>query len=65
VSEKEKEYLQKDYIKLKNICRDLVWMTHGTTDKEEHYDLVKMTIPAIREALEIMKQLIEEEQCIR
>ena len=58
MNERDKVYLQKDYMRLKGIHRDLIWMTTGAT--EEHYSLVKSTIPSIKQALNIMKQLIEE-----
>lgn len=55
-----KEALSKDYLKLKTIYRQMVMMTIAILDGEEHYYLVKTTLPAIKQALEIMKKKIEE-----
>ena len=56
---RDKVYLQKDYMRLKSIHRDLVWMTLGAS--EPHYEILKSIIPSVKESLEIMKQLIEKE----
>ena len=58
---KDKEYLEKDYMKLKTIHRQLITMTIAIKKGEEHYSLVKSTIPSIKQALDIMKQIIEED----
>ncbi len=58
---KNKEYLERDYMKLKSIHRQLIMMTIAIKQGEEHYNLVKSTIPSIRQALNIMKQIIEED----
>ena len=57
---KDKIYLQKNWMKLKKIRRDLIMMSIAPLDNEEHYKILKASIPPVEKALEIMEKLIEE-----
>ena len=57
---KDIEYLQRNYMKLKAIRRDLIMMSIGILDGEEHYEVVADAIPHIEKAIELMKIKIEE-----
>ena len=57
---KDKEYLQRNYMKLKSIRRDLFMMTVAPLPGETHYEILKPVMPRIEEAIKIMKKLIEE-----
>ena len=58
---KDKEYLQKNWMKLKKIRRDLIMMTIAVLDGEEHYRILKDAVPPVERALNIMEKLIKED----
>ena len=58
---KDKIYLQKNWMKLKKIRRDLLMMTIAVLDGEEHYEVLKAAVEPVEKALEIMEKLIKEE----
>lgn len=57
---KDKQHLQKNWMKLKKMRRDLIMMTIAVLDEEKHYKVLKAAIPPVEKALEIMEQLMEE-----
>ena len=48
---KDKEYLERNYLKLKTIRRDLIVMTIGILEGEEYYEHAHKAIPHIEEAI--------------
>mgnify|MGYP003153278806 CR=1 FL=1 len=65
MNEKDKEWLQLNWMKLKKIKRDIVMMTIAPLKGEDHYEILKDAIYPIDRALTIMEKLIKEDQCIR
>ena len=61
MSPKDKEHLERDYMKLKKIRRDLVFMTIAPLRGEDHYEILKDALYPVERALNIMKRLIEKE----
>jgi len=57
---KDEEYLQKNWMKLKKIRRDLIMMSIAPLDGEEHYKILQSAIPPVEKALEIMEKLLKE-----
>ena len=57
---KDQEYLQRNYIKLKAIRKQLLMMSLGILEGETHYKAVKAAIPHLERAIELMKTKIEE-----
>ena len=57
---KDKEYLERNYLKLKTIRRDLIVMTIGILEGEEYYEHAHKAIPHIEEAIKLMKNKIQE-----
>ena len=58
---KDKEWIQRDYMKLKGLYRQLIMMTMAILDDEEHYKLLKTTLPTIKRVLNIMEEKINKE----
>ena len=58
--DKDREFLERNYMKLKTIRRELIMMSIGILEGEEHYDAVADAIPYIERAIELMKIKIEE-----
>ena len=58
---KDKEYLEKDYMKLKTIHRQFIMMTIGILDGEDYYTLVKTTIPTIKRAITMMENKLKSQ----
>ena len=61
---KDKEHLERDYMKLKKMRRDLVFMTIAPLKGEDHYEILKDAIFPIERAIRIMHELIEEGKCL-
>jgi len=59
--DKDKEYLQINWLRLKKIKRDILMMTMATLKGEDHYEILKEALHPINRALTIMKQLINKE----
>ena len=57
---KDREYLERNYMKLKRMRRDLIMMSIGILDGEEHYEAVADAIPHIEKAIDLMKLKLEE-----
>ena len=58
---RDKEFLERDYMKLKKIHREFIMMTMAILDNEEHYHLLKTTIPTIKRVITIMEKKINRE----
>ena len=58
---KDKEYLQINWMKLKKIKREIVLMTLAPLKGEEHYEILKDALHPINRALTIMEKLIKED----
>jgi len=61
VNEKDKEYLQINWMKLKKIKRDIIMMTLAPLKGEDHYEILKEALHPINRALTIMEKLIKED----
>jgi len=61
VNEKDKEYLQINWMKLKKIKRDIIMMTIAPLKGEDHYVILKEALYPINRALTIMEKLIKED----
>ena len=57
---KDKEYLQRNFMKLKSIRRELIMMTIGILDGELYYEHAHKAIPHLEKAIDLMKIKIEE-----
>ncbi len=57
---KDTEYIQRNYMKLLSIRRELIMMSIGILDGEHHYEAVAEAIPYIEKAIDLMKIKIEE-----
>ena len=57
---KDIEYLERNYMQLKRMRRDLIMMTIGILDDEEYYEAAAKAIPHIEKAIELMKLKLEE-----
>lgn len=58
---KDKEYLQINWMKLKKIKRDIIMMTVAPLKGEDHYEILKEALYPINRALTIMEKLINKE----
>ena len=58
---KDKEYLQINWMKLKKIKRDIIMMTIAPLKGEDHYVILKEALYPINRALTIMEKLIKED----
>ena len=61
MNEKDKEYLQINWMKLKKIKRDIIMMTIAPLKGEDHYVILKEALYPINRALTIMEKLIKED----
>ena len=61
MNEKDKEYLQINWLRLKKIKRDIIMMTVATLKGEDHYEILKEALHPINRALTIMENLIKED----
>jgi len=59
--DKDKEYLQINWLKLKKIKREIIMMTMTTLKGEDHYEILKDALHPINRALTIMEKLIKED----
>ena len=59
--DRDKEFLERDYMKLKKIYRDIIMMTMAILDDEEHYHVLKATLPTIKRAITIMEKKINKD----
>ena len=57
---KDKEYLERNWMKLKKIKREIVIMTLAPLKGEDHYEILKDALFPIDRALTIMEKLIKE-----
>ena len=57
---KDKEHLERNYMKLKTMRKELVFMTIAPLKGEHHYEILKDAIFPIERAIRIMHKLIEE-----
>ena len=58
---KDKEWLQIDWMKLKKIKRDIVMMSMAPLEGEQHYIILQDALHPINRALTIMEKLINKE----
>ena len=58
--DKDREYLERNYMKLKSIRRELIMMTIGILDGEDYYEAAAEAIPYIEKAIDLMKLKLEE-----
>jgi len=58
--DKDREYLERNYMKLKSIRRELIMMTIGILDGEYYYEAAAEAIPYIEKAIDLMKLKLEE-----
>jgi|TARA_B100000282_G_scaffold279928_1_gene240648 hypothetical protein len=58
---KDKEYLERNWMKLKKIKREIVIMTLAPLKGEDHYEILKDALFPIDRALTIMEKLIKED----
>jgi hypothetical protein len=59
--DKDKEYLQINWMRLKKIKRDIIMMTLAPLKGEDHYEILKEALYPINRALTIMEKLIKED----
>tara|TARA_R100001594_G_C3867397_1_gene222567 strand:- start:284 stop:469 length:186 start_codon:yes stop_codon:yes gene_type:complete len=57
---KDKEYLERNWMKLKKIKREIIIMTLAPLKGEDHYEILKEALYPIDRALTIMEKLIKE-----
>ena len=58
---KDKEYLERNWMKLKRIKREIVIMTLAPLKGEDHYEILRDALFPIDRALTIMEKLIKED----
>ena len=58
---KDKEYLERNWMKLKKIKREIVIMTLAPLKGEDHYEILRDALFPIDRALTIMEKLIKED----
>ena len=58
---KDKEYLERNWMKLKKIKREIIIMTIAPLKGEDHYEILKKALFPIDRALTIMEILIKED----
>lgn len=58
---KDKEYLERDYMKLKGIYRQIIMMTMAILDNEEHYHVLKGALPIIKRTMNMMEKKLNPE----
>ena len=61
MKQKDKEYLEINWMKLKKIKREIIMMTIAPLKGEDHYEIVKEALHPINRALTIMEKLIKED----
>ena len=61
VKPKDKEYLERNWMKLKKLKRDIVIMTLAPLKGEDHYIILKEALYPIDRALTIMEKLIKKD----
>ncbi len=57
---KDKEYLERNWMKLKKLKREIVVMTIAPLKGEDHYEILKEALYPIDRALTIMEKLIKQ-----
>ena len=57
---KDKEYLERNWMKLKKLKREIVIMTLAPLKGEDHYEILKEALYPIDRALTIMEKLIKQ-----
>ena len=58
---RDREHLERNYMKLRTMRKELVFMTIAPLKGEKHYEILKLAVPHVERALKIMKKLIEED----
>tara|TARA_E500000305_G_C3937452_1_gene195811 strand:- start:21 stop:203 length:183 start_codon:yes stop_codon:yes gene_type:complete len=58
---KDKEYLERNWMKLKKLKREIIIMTLAPLKGEDHYEILKEALYPIDRALTIMEKLIKED----
>tara|TARA_B100000902_G_C26782485_1_gene655748 strand:- start:315 stop:539 length:225 start_codon:yes stop_codon:yes gene_type:complete len=61
MNRKDKEYLERNWMKLKKLKREIVVMTIAPLKGEAHYEILKEALYPIDRALTIMEKLIKED----
>lgn len=57
---KDREYLERNYMQLKRMRRDLIMMSIGILDGEDYYEAAAEAIPYVEKAIDLMKLKLEE-----
>ena len=57
---KDREYLERNYMQLKRMRRELIMMTIGILDGEDYYEAAAKAIPHIEKAIDLIKLKLEE-----
>ena len=60
MNSKDKEYLERNWMKLKKIKREILVMSIAPLKGEEHYEILKEALYPIDRALVIMEKLIKK-----
>ena len=58
---REKEFLERDYMKLKKIHREFIMMTMAILENEDYYHLLKTTVPTIKRVITMMEKKLNPE----
>ena len=61
MKQKDKEYLEINWMKLKKIKREIIMMTIAPLKGEDHYEILKEALHPINRVLTIMEKLIKED----
>ena len=59
--DRDKEFLERDYMKLTKISRNIIMMTMAILDNEEHYHVLKETLPIIKRTMSVMEKKLNQE----
>lgn len=60
MNRKDKEYLERNWMKLKKLKREIIIMTIAPLKGEDHYEILKEALYPIDRALTIMEKLIKQ-----
>jgi hypothetical protein len=60
MNRKDKEYLERNWMKLKKLKREIIIMTRAPLKGEDHYEILKEALYPIDRALTIMEKLIKQ-----
>ncbi len=58
---REREFLERDYMKLKKMHRELIMMTMAILENEDYYRLLKTTVPTIKQVIMMIENKLNPE----